>query len=365
MTETAALSRLQRMVETMPTDLWNDSSAPDELEYAIARGAVGATSNPPITLEVLRKEPDRWKARARELHEAFPTWSETQVTGQIYEEIALRGAALLEPVFKASGGHKGRLSIQTDPTLYRDAERMLAQGIHLYGLAPHVQVKFPSTRAGIEAIEEATFRGVDINATVSFSASQAPAVAEAVERGVRRRQADGLEVEGLRPVCTIMVGRLDDWLKAVAERDDILLTPGTADWAGVAVFKRAYELFQERGHRTRLLAAAYRNHLHWSQLMGGDIVMTMTHQWQVRFDRSTLEVRSRIADPVPEPVLRELLELDEFRRAYEPTGLEPAEFDTYGATVRTLRQFITAYHDLIGTVRDFILPDPDRRSAAS
>jgi transaldolase len=49
----------------------------------------------------------------------------------------------------------------------------------------------------------------------------------------------------------------------------------------------------------------------------------------------------------------------DFRRAYEPDGLAVAEFDTYGATVRTLRGFIGSAHDLIAVVRDLMLPDPD------
>jgi transaldolase len=361
MTDTTTLTPLQRTVQTA-TDLWNDSSAPDELEYAIANGAVGATSNPPITLDVLRKEPDRWRARARELYTSFSSWSEIEITWQIYEEIALRGAAVLRPIFDASGGRQGRLSIQTDPTLFRDADGMLEQGLHFAGLAPNLQVKFPSTRAGLAAIEEATYRGLNINATVNFTVPQALAVAQAVERALDRRAADGLDVDGLHPVCTIMVGRLDDWMKAVADRDGLTLTPGLADWAGVAAFKRAYGLFRTRGFRTRLLAAAYRHHLHWSQLIGGDVILTMPHAWQVRFNASAVEVRPRIDEAVDPAIIAELLALvPDFRLAYEPDGLTIEEFDSFGATVRTLRQFIGAYHDLVAVIRDFTLPNPDVR----
>jgi transaldolase len=359
MTETTTLTPLQQTVR-LGTDLWNDSSDPAELEYAIANGAVGATSNPPITLEVLRKEPDLWRARARELYTSFPTWTESQITWQVYEEIALRGAAVLLPTFERTRGVHGRLSIQTDPALYRDTDRMLEQGLHFAGLARNLQVKFPTTRAGLVAIEEATYRGLNINATVSFTVAQALAVGEAVERALDRRAAEGLPTADLHPVCTIMVGRLDDWLKSVAERDGLALTPGVADWAGVAAFKRAYIVYRERGFRTRLLAAAYRHHLHWSQLIGGDIVLSMTHPWQVRFNASPIEVRPRMGDPVDPAVVRELLDLvPDFGRAYEPDGLRIDEFDGFGATVRTLRQFITASHDLMTSVRDFVLPNPD------
>ncbi len=362
MTETATLTPLQQTVR-LGTDLWNDSSDPAELEYALANGAVGATSNPPITLEVLRKEPDPWRARARELYASCPTWTESQIAWKIYEEIALRGAAVLLPTFERTHGTHGRLSIQTDPTLYRDTDRMLQQGLAFAGLAPNLQVKFPVTGAGLRAIEEATYRGVNINATVSFTVPQALAVGEAIERALDRRTSEGMPTSDLHPVCTIMVGRLDDWIKAVAERDGLSLTPGVPDWAGVAAFKRAYALYRERGFRTRLLAAAYRHHLHWSQLIGGDVVLTMPHAWQVRFNASSIEVRPRIDDPVDPAIVRELLEhVPDFGRAYEPDGLEVDAFDGFGATVRTLRQFIAASDDLVAAIREFVLPNPDARA---
>jgi transaldolase len=352
---------LHVMASTTPTDYWNDSCATDELEYAMARGATGATSNPSIVLEVLRKEPAHWKARARELFGEHPTWSEVELTWQIVEEMAVRGAAILEPVFAATGGAKGRLSLQTNPTMFRDAPAMTAQAVRFASLAPNIQVKLPVTRAGLDAIEEATALGVNINATVNFTVSGALAVAQAVERGLARRSTAGHDVSTMHPVCTIMVGRLDDWLKVFAEREQLVPTPGVLDWAGVAVFKRAYGLYRTHGYRTRLLAAAYRSHLHWTELVGGDVILTMPYLWQVRFNASGIVAHERINDPVPDAVIDELLSLEQFLRAYEPEGLTPSELDSYGATVRTLRQFIGAYHDLIATIRDFVLPDPGGR----
>jgi transaldolase len=70
-------------------------------------------------------------------------------------------------------------------------------------------VKIPATRAGIAAIEEATYRGISINATVSFTLPQCIAVAETMERGFRRREREGHDVSRMGPVCTIMGGRLE------------------------------------------------------------------------------------------------------------------------------------------------------------
>jgi transaldolase len=359
-TRAPARSPLLETVSTTATDYWNDSCSIEELTYAIENGAVGATSNPTIVGEVLQKELPRWQPRIAELVAASPTATEDEIAWQLIEEMAVNAAALLLPVFEREGGRKGRLSIQTNPKLYRDAARIAEQGVRFGGLAPNMQVKAPATRAGVEAIETLTAAGVNVNATVCFTVPQALAVAEAVERGLDRRAADGHDVSGMSPVCTIMVGRLDDWLEVTAGLQGTLLTPGAVNWAGIACVKKAYGIYRERGYRTRLLAAAYRNHLHWSELIGGDIVLTIPYKWQRLFNASDIEVVPRFDDPVPEAVLEELTaKLPDFRRAYEADGMSVEEFDSFGATVRTLRGFIASYQDLVAQVRDLMLPNPD------
>jgi transaldolase len=75
-------------------------------------------------------------------------------------------------------------------------------------------------------------------------------------------------------------------------------------------------------------------------------------------------VTARIDEPVPAEVLDELeRKLPDFRRAYEADGLAVEDFDSYGATVRTLRTFIASYRDLTEMVREVMLPNPDIRSA--
>jgi transaldolase len=189
---------------------------------------------------------------------------------------------------------------------------------------------------------------------------QALAVGEAVEKGLKRREAEGLSTAEMSPVCTIMIGRLDDWLHILEKRDSIVVTPGYPDWAGLACLKKAYGIFHERGHRARLLAAAYRHHMHWSELIGGDIVLTIPYEWQKLFNGSHVEVKERFFDPVPPQIVDALYrEFADFRRAYDADGMTVDEFDTFGPTVRTLRGFIGSYHDLVAVVRDLMLPNPD------
>ena len=309
---------------------------------------------------MLKKEMALWKDRTRALIEANPPATESEIGWQLVREISAKAAALLYPTFQAHGGRNGRLSIQTDPRFYRDPQAIVSQAEEFSQIAPNMIVKIPVTGAGIPAIEEATYRGISINATVCFTLPQCIAVAEAVERGLTRREREGKEIAGMGPVCTIMVGRLDDWLKVVAEKDNITTDPGYFEWAGVAVFKKTYEIFRQRGYRLRLLSAAFRNHMHWSELIGGDVVISPPYSWQVRFNSSDIEVRSRIDQPVAVEIVDELSrKFVDFRRAYSEGGIAVEEFDSFAPTRRTLRQFIAACHDLDGLVRDVMIPNPD------
>ena len=358
-TVTQYKSPLHQMTQTTCTCLWNDSAAQMELAYAIEHGAVGATCNPVIVGEVLKKEMHLWKDRIEELIRSMPTATEHDIAWKLVDEISMKGAELLRPIFDAHKGKNGRLSVQTDPRFYRDTAAIVRQAEHFAGLAPNIIVKIPATAAGIPAIEEATYRGISINATVCFSLPQCLEVAEAFERGLQRREREGKDVASMGSVCTIMVGRLDDWLKVFADRHDISVDPGVLEWAGVAVFKKTYRLFQERGYRIRLLSAAFRNHMHWSEFIGGNVVISPPHLWQRRFNASDVPVEPRIDKPVAPVLLAALEKFPDFRHAYTERGLSREEFDAFPPTRRTLRQFVAACHDLDGCVREVMLPNPD------
>jgi transaldolase len=350
------------MTRTTPTVLWNDSCSLAELGESIqGNGTVGATCNPVIVLSVLKKEWGLWKDRIAQLIREMPTAADTEIAWRVVEEMSVKAAALLEPVFEREKGRNGRLSIQTDPKLYRDSAAIVEQAVRFNALAPNVIVKIPATRAGMDAVEESTWRGISINATVSFTLPQAIAVAEAVERGLKRREIEKKDISRMGPVCTLMVGRLDDWLKVVAEKKGIIVDPRILDWAGVAVMKKAYRIYRERGYRLRLLSAAFRNHLHWSEFIGGDVVISPPFEWQKRFNESDVTVENRMERPVEPKIVEELQgNFEDFRRAFDEKGMTPEEFDDFGATRRTLRQFCKAVDDLAALIRDQMIPDPDK-----
>src|SRR5262245_24569132 len=153
-------SPLHEMTQTTTTCLWNDSASIEELSYSIEHGAVGATCNPVIVLGVLKKEMKAWKGRIQSIIRERATTSEGEIAWQVVREMSAQAAALLKPIFDEQHGKNGRLSIQTDPRLFRNSNAILRQAMEFDHIAPNMIVKIPATQAGITAIEEATYRGI-------------------------------------------------------------------------------------------------------------------------------------------------------------------------------------------------------------
>lgn len=157
-----------------------------------------------------------------------------------------------------------------------------------------------------------------------------------------------------------MIGRVDDWLKIVADNKNILVNPAYLEMAGVAVMKNAAKIFEEKGFRTRVLGAAYRNLNHVAELIGSNVIHTIPYKWQIRYNESDMPVTGTTNAP-PDPEMIKVLKenFEDFVRAYEPDGMKPEEFDNFGPTRRTLRQFIGGYESLLAIIRNLMIPNPD------
>ena len=349
------------MKENSQTVLWNDSADPKELKEALTWGIVGATCNPIIALSALKADKEYWVGRIKEFAKNHPAATDDQIGWAMVKELSVSAAKILEPEFDKYNGRNGRLSIQTDPRNFRDAKALADQAFEFSQLAKNIIVKIPVTSEAISAFEEATYRGVSLNATVSFSVAQTIAVAEAIERGLKRRESEGLDISQMGPVCTIMLGRVDDWVKVSVEKSGTLIDPGVMEWAGVAVFKHAHQVYKQRGYRTRLLCAAFRNHMHWSQIIGGDAVISPPFGWQQKINSSDIIPNpNSIEEPVDPQTLKTLQTLPEFNKMYDVDGLKESEFTNFGATLRTLRGFLQSANDLEAFVRDVTVPNPDK-----
>src|ERR1700730_4180834 len=92
-------SPLHQMTQTTPTCLWNDSASIEELTLSIDDGAVGATCNPVIAASILKNEMAAWRPPIESLIRERPTATEDEIAWTLVEELSVRAAKLLEPIF--------------------------------------------------------------------------------------------------------------------------------------------------------------------------------------------------------------------------------------------------------------------------
>lgn len=207
-------------------------------------------------------------------------------------------------------------------------------------------------------MEEATFEGISVMATLCYSLDQAVAAAEAIQRGLERRKAAKLDNSMLNPVCAVLLGMQEDWLRNYATSQHIILDPETFFYAGEAVCKKIYEVYKEHRYTPRVLVAYYRHHRHWSAFMGGDIIMTIPYKWQKCFEQCNIPIQNNMNIPVPAQYLNQLNNLPPFVQATTEGSLEPHDFDTFPPVVLTLRYFMEIYDRGVQQFRNLMLPVP-------
>lgn len=197
--------------------LWLDNITRDLLDsgtlarYIRELSVTGLTSNPSI-FDAAIGSGSSYDAAIR------AKCAEGKYGEALFTELALedlrRAADLFAPVFKATQGRDGWVSMEISPLLASDTQGSLAaaQQIHAQAARPNLFVKIPGTPESLPAIEEAIFAGVPVNVTLLFSCSQYQAALEAYLRGIERRVQAGLNA-GVASVASVFVSRWDAAVK--------------------------------------------------------------------------------------------------------------------------------------------------------
>jgi transaldolase len=324
---------LRWLTSSTPSLYWHDSAIMEELDDAIGNGAVGVTTNPFLINGTLRANPDFWRrqgittgalpegdARAEDLIR--------QVTSFVARKMA---------PFRTLGPGRGYVCGQLNPNRPGQETVMLEQAARYARWEPNVVIKIPATQAGITILEECAARGWNVAATVSFTVPQVLAVGEAFQRGIASARARGI-TPGLG-IAVVMVGRLDDYLRDVMYDTRSAATEADIVWAGTAAIKRAYAIFQERGYECVLMPAGCRGAYHITEVAGARMLLSIAPKIAGMLARIAGPFGERISLPVDPAIICRLQTMKEFVKAYEPDGMAPEDFITFGSTNRTLTQF--------------------------
>lgn len=312
---------------------WHDSAVIAELNEAIGNGAVGVTTNPFLANATLRAQPDFWRAQGvatKGLPEgdARAEYLIGQVAGFIARKVA---------PFRSAGYGHGYCCAQLNPNRPGHFAVMSEMAERYARIADNIVIKIPATRAGLAVLEDCVAKGWNVAATVSFTVPQVLAVGEAFQRGAARCRAAGQE-PGLG-IAVVMVGRLDDYLRDVMHESGGPATEEDIIWAGTAAIKRAYGIFQERGYESILMPAGCRGAYHITEIAGARMICSVAPKIAGLLKEVKEPFTERIGQPVDPAILKRLMTLPEFVKAYEPDGMMPDQFITFGSTNRTLNQF--------------------------
>jgi transaldolase len=316
---------------------WNDSAVLQDMDEAIANGATGVTTNPLSVKRSLYGNSAFWQTY---LETIDPALNRTDKAEEIIRRITVEIAKKFLPIYRATEGRQGFVCAQVNPKRPGDAEFMFGTGKRLAAWAENIAVKLPATAAGLEVMEELSAIGLTTVGTVSFTVPQAVEIARRQTVGIRRARASGIKPG--RAFSVIMVGRLDDYLRDVAHDGKIDVAESDIILAGTAAIKRAYAIVKEQGYESSLMPAGMRGAYHTVDLAGADMAMSISDGIQKSLGELYAPFDTHIGEEIPVTVIERLSRIREFRRAYEPDGMKPDEFITYGATQKTLSQFVDA-----------------------
>lgn len=338
---------LNWVIENTKTRWWHDSAESGELDLGLERGAIGVTTNPFLANIAVNRNRALWAAA---IDDILTRDLSPEAKAEALTHIAVtRAAAKLLPQFESSLGQAGYVCAQVNPVRAADRSCMYGMAKRFHAWAPNIAVKLPTTAAGLDVLEDCVAEGITITATVSFTLPQLLAVAERHQAGIQRAKDAGIHPG--KCFAVIMIGRLDDYLREVVHDNNAQVSEEDIRLAGLAVTKRAYQMYKDRGYEAELLVAALRGAYHLTELAGADLIMSIHPSSQEFFVAKDHPREERIDIPVSEDVIDRLSTLSEFVRAYEPDGMAPNEFIGYGATQRTLGQFCESGWKLMESYR--------------
>lgn len=221
---------------------------------------VGVTTNPSIFQKAISAG-DGYEQQLADLSAREVTVEEAV---RMITTADVRDAAdILRPVFDATGGQDGRVSIEVDPRLAHNTTATVAEAKQLAWLVdrPNTLIKIPATKAGLPAITETIGRGISVNVTLIFSLERYREVMDAYLAGLEKAKATGLDLSKIHSVASFFVSRvdteIDKRLDAVGG-DEAKAAKGKSALANARL---AYEAYEEAfaGERWAALDKAHAN----------------------------------------------------------------------------------------------------------
>ncbi len=334
-----------RVHKDTQTRFWINNPSADDLEKAIAAGAVNCTTNPSYCSKLLQSEP---KYIRGVIDQVVKTEKNTdRAAMKVYHTVSARIMERFLPLYKASGGKEGYVTIQDDPRRDYDADHTVKVNLKAAKLGRNFMAKIPVISGGSEAIGELVARNIPVCATEIFSVSQAVHICERYKKAAKK--------SGNRPpfYVTHITGIFDQYFADLVRTENISIDPAILAQAGTVIARKQYKVLKQRGYDGLMLGGGARHLGHFTEFVGGDMHVTINWSTAAELIAKDPPAENRIDLPAPKEVVRELsAKLPGFRRAYEDDGMDLGEFADFGPVMLFKTMFLNGYIRLLDEVID-------------
>jgi transaldolase len=335
-----------RLRATTPTRMWVNNPTLGECELAIAQGAAGCTTNPAYGGGLLKRAPEYVTPIIDEaVRDAAAGEPAAVIAERVQERLVGEALATFRPLWDASGGREGLVSIQGSPESDHDGRRISEAAHRARELAPNAVPKIPATVPGIEAFEEMVALGSPTIVTEVFSLDQVVYTCDAYLRASAR--------SGATPpfFMSPITGIFADQLKKVARRDGIPVDASVIDWTGVILARACLRLVHERGYPVTLLFGGARLAVDFTGLVGDATGATINYSTIDEIVRADPIVRTTVTDPVEPALVATLADaFVDFRKGLQLGSLTPGEFEGFGPVEHFRDAFVVGWRAVVDAI---------------
>ncbi len=318
---------------------WINNPTTEESALALENDAFSCTTNPAYCSRLISVDPDYINAIIDEqilLHKEH-----IDVANAVYRICGKNLMDAFLPIYEATGGTKGFVTMQDDPRYDGDADHIIASVLENRKLAPNCMAKIPVINGGIEAIQMCVQYNIPVCATEVFAISQALCIAEAYEAAAKKYGNRHLMF------ITHISGIFDEYLKKTAHRRKIDIPDEIISQAGVAIARKQYKVLSERGFHFTMLGGGARSMFNFTGLIGGPHITINWSTAQEIID-ADIPVKELVSEETPREVL-EILQanFEDFSKAYSLNGLSSEEFADFGPVQLFRNAFLTGWYHLL------------------
>ena len=334
-----------RLVSETPSRAWVNNPTEEEIGLALAHGAVGSTTNPAYGGGLLRRAPDEV---VPVVDACLPASDDDRVVADLVQQrLVGRIVDRFRPLFDASGGTAGFVSIQGSPETDMDGQRIWEEAQAGHAIGPNAAPKLPATLPGFVAMERVVERGWPVIVTEVFSLDQVVATCELYLQVTART--------GVRSpfFMSPITGILGDHLKKLAKAEALDVPARAMDLAGIGLARRCAALVTERAYPVTLLFGGARIPEDLTGLVGDRHHATINWSTFAEILAMDPPIERTIDAPFDPDMERTLLNaFPDVRKAWEVGRLAPEEFEAFGPVQHFRDNFLVGWHGVLAMIAD-------------